>query len=126
MAQTSLATVGRHHGWSELLPTPANGIGGRRLEIPLLLFQRDDLTSPADRVVFAGPRAAKRSRSRTVLNQPGDLSCGFRLHSGNDVRVLVQREGWRLVSESLADDLHGHASFEGQRRVGMTLMRSSA
>jgi hypothetical protein len=43
-----------------------------------------------------------------------------RLHPGKDMRVLLQREGRRLVPEPLADDLDGHASLQRQRGMRMS------
>ena len=42
-----------------------------------------------------------------------------RLHAWDDVRVLLEREGGRLVPEPLAYDLDRHAGLEGERRVGV-------
>src|SRR5579862_896571 len=48
-----------------------------------------------------------------------DGSRRLRLHPGEHMGVLLQREGGRLVPEPFAHDLDGHPGLERERCVGM-------
>ena len=46
------------------------------------------------------------------------LSC-LGLHARDDVGVLLEREGWALVSEAFADHLRRYPSSQRNRGVGV-------
>lgn len=55
-----------------------------------------------------GTQSAQRPAlvSLTPADERSDLACGFRMHAGDHVGVLREREGGGLVAEALADYLH--------------------
>lgn len=57
---------------------------------------------------------------RLAPDEVGDGGSRLRLHSGDDVRVLLKGEHWCRVSQALAHHLHRDASAEPDRGVCMT------
>jgi hypothetical protein len=64
--------------------------------------------------------------SGRTIDHRGDLGSRLGLHAGDDVGVLLQRERGRLVAQPLRDDLDRDARLEGERRMGVPVMRNSA
>jgi hypothetical protein len=71
--------------------------------------------------VWSGGSTAEARRGRRDL---GDLSRRLGVHSGQGVRVLLERKRWRLVPEAFRDDLDGNARLEREARLRMaTIMQ---
>lgn len=60
------------------------------------------------------------ARASGAVDEVRDSPGGVGLHAGDHVGVLLEREGWALVTETFADHLRRNPSSQRNRGVGVS------